>query len=88
MYMHIYINTYLSYLFIYNQSHPHDGLRPVNQKSTCLTQSTLEPCVVKILSRHPPNLRQHPLDAARILCIRQLERFQSTEKNQKTTRHK
>ena len=32
---------------------PHGGLRPFNQKLTCLTQLTSGPCVVKIWSRNP-----------------------------------
>ena len=35
---------------------PHGGARPVHQKSTCLTQLTLGPYVVRIWSRYPSNL--------------------------------
>ena len=34
----------------------HGGLRPFHQKSTCLTQLTLGPCVVHIWTRNPPKL--------------------------------
>ena len=35
---------------------PHGGLRPVHQKSTCLSQSTSGPYVVRCWSHCPPNL--------------------------------
>ena len=34
--------------------HPHGGVRPFHQKSTCLTQLTLGPCVVQIWSHITP----------------------------------
>jgi len=37
---------------------PHGGLRPFHQKSSCLTQLTLGPCVVQIWSRYVQNLTQ------------------------------
>jgi len=36
---------------------PHDGVRPFHQKSTCITKLTLGPCVVRIWSRYPLELR-------------------------------
>jgi len=36
-----------------NAPQPHGGVRPFHQKSTCLKQLTLEPCVVQIWSRNP-----------------------------------
>ena len=36
-------------------SHPHGGLRPVHQTSTCLTQLTLRPDVVQMWSRNARN---------------------------------
>ena len=41
---------------------PHGGVRPLHQKSTCLTQSTLGPDVLQIWSRYGQNLdRTKPL---------------------------
>ena len=40
----------------YWAGHPHGGVRPRHQKSTCVTQSTLGPNVVKLWSRNPPDL--------------------------------
>jgi hypothetical protein len=37
-----------------NRSKPHGGVRAFHQKTTCLTQLTLGPCVVQIWSRNTP----------------------------------
>jgi len=41
-----------------NNGPPHDEVRPVHQKSTCITQVTFGAYVVQIWSRNPQNVRQ------------------------------